>query len=77
MAVFSWNSDIHAGYAQKSTRLGPKTREIATYAAIGLFAMAVAIPAALATSGNANAGLFSECFAASCEQNQALAVLKK
>ncbi len=77
MAVFSLNSEIHAGSTRTMWRPSAKLRDIATYAAIGLIAMTVAIPAALATSGGGNAGLFSECFAASCDQNETLALLNK
>ncbi|WP_425411003.1 hypothetical protein [Hyphococcus sp.] len=59
MAVVSHPAD----YAAPSVKVGPKTAMTALYVVIGLAAMAVAIPAALAT-GAAEPGMFEECFTA-------------
>ena len=42
-------------------KVGPKAATVALYLVIGAVAMAVAIPAALAT---ADAGMFEECYSA-------------
>jgi hypothetical protein len=74
MAVFSTYADngMPAGNASPVSK---KYRDIAAYTAVALIAMAVAIPAAIATSGADNAGLFTECFSASCDANDTLALL--
>lgn len=76
MAVFSSYADIGIS-VRKSSHISKKSRDIAAYTAVALIAMAVAIPAAIATSGTDNAGLFTECFGASCEQSETLALLNK
>ena len=45
-------------------KVGPKTVQAVLYALIGVVAMGIAIPAALAT----NAGMFDECFTACAAQ---------
>lgn len=57
MAVISKPTD----YAVPSVKVGPKTATAALYIVIGIAAMAVAIPAALATG---DVGLFEECYSA-------------
>lgn len=76
MAVFSSYADI-GSEVHTSSPVSKNFRDIAAYAAVALIAMAVAIPAAIATSGADNAGLFSECFGTSCEHIETLALLNK
>ncbi|WDI32259.1 hypothetical protein PUV54_03515 [Hyphococcus flavus] len=52
-----------ADYAAAPVKVGPKTAMTALYVVIGLAAMAIAIPAALAT-GAAEPGVFDECYSA-------------
>ena len=57
MAIISNPAD----YAAPSVKVGPKTALTALYIVIAIAAMAVAIPAALATG---DVGLFEECYSA-------------
>lgn len=50
-----------ADYAASPIKIGPKTALAAFYLVIGIAAMAVAIPAAIATG---DIGLFEECYSA-------------
>ena len=50
-----------AAFAAPVVKLGPKTAAVALYVVIGITAMAIAIPAALATG---DVSLFDECYTA-------------
>lgn len=54
-------------YAVPSVKVGPKTAFAALYILIAIAAMAVAIPAAIATS---DIGLFEECYSACAAATQ-------
>jgi len=50
---------------------------IAGYMALGAFAIAVAMPIALATASSTNGGLFVECFTDSCDSDVSLAFISE
>jgi hypothetical protein len=50
-----------ADFAAPVIKLGPKTAKAVLYIAIGAVAIAIAVPAALATG---NVGVFEECYSA-------------
>jgi len=50
---------------------------IAGYLALGAFAIAVAMPVALATASSNNGGLFVECFTDSCDNDVSLAFISE
>ncbi|MHA7873402.1 MAG: hypothetical protein ACX939_13725 [Hyphococcus sp.] len=60
MAIVSPPADI----AGRDIRIGPKTAETVTYVVIAVLAIAIAVPAAIATS---DMKLFEEC-TAGCAQ---------
>ncbi len=62
MAVTTHSADFTAPIV----KVGPKTKAAAFYILIGFAAMAIAIPAALATG---DVGMFEECYSAwNCSQ---------
>ncbi len=76
MAIFSSYADIDVS-GRRSSHFSKKSRDIAAYTAVALIATVVAIPAAIATAGEDNDGIFTECFSASCEQSKTFALLNK